>query len=49
MGPELIRKGGSYFVVGYGGTLQMPFQRMILEEINFIGNMVGPTTTWWSS
>jgi len=40
-GPQLVRKGGSYFVVGYGGTLQVPFQHVILEEINFIGNLVG--------
>lgn len=40
-GPQLLRKGGSYFVVGYGGTLQVPFQHVILEEINFIGNLVG--------
>jgi NAD+-dependent secondary alcohol dehydrogenase Adh1 len=40
-GPEMVRKGGSYFVVGYGGTLRVPFQHMILEEVNFIGNLVG--------
>jgi NAD+-dependent secondary alcohol dehydrogenase Adh1 len=40
-GPQMIRKGGSFFVVGYGGTLQVPFQHIILEEINFIGNLVG--------
>lgn len=40
-GPQLVRKGGSYFVIGYGGTLRMPFQHVILEEINFIGNLVG--------
>jgi NAD+-dependent secondary alcohol dehydrogenase Adh1 len=40
-GVDLLRRAGSFFVVGYGGTLQVPTMRIILTEINFIGNLVG--------
>ena len=37
----MLRRAGSYFVIGYGGTLQVPTMQIILTEINFIGNLVG--------
>jgi NAD+-dependent secondary alcohol dehydrogenase Adh1 len=40
-GVDLLRRAGSFFVVGYGGALQVPTMRIILTEINFIGNLVG--------
>lgn len=40
-GIDLLRRGGSFFVVGYGGMLEVPTMRIILTEINFIGNLVG--------
>jgi NAD+-dependent secondary alcohol dehydrogenase Adh1 len=40
-GVDLLRRAGSYFVIGYGGTLEVPTMRIILTEINFIGNLVG--------
>ncbi len=40
-GVDLLRRGGSFFVVGYGGMLEVPTMRIILTEINFIGNLVG--------
>jgi NAD+-dependent secondary alcohol dehydrogenase Adh1 len=40
-GVDLLRRAGSFFVVGYGGQLQVPTMRIILSEINFIGNLVG--------
>jgi NAD+-dependent secondary alcohol dehydrogenase Adh1 len=40
-GVDLLRRHGYFFVVGYGGTLQVPTMRIILTEINFIGNLVG--------
>ncbi len=40
-GVDLLRRAGSFFVVGYGGTLEVPTMRIILTEINFIGNLVG--------
>jgi hypothetical protein len=36
-----MRPGASLFVVGYGGTLNVPTMKIILEELNFIGNLVG--------
>jgi NAD+-dependent secondary alcohol dehydrogenase Adh1 len=35
------RSGASLFVVGYGGVLNVPTMKIILEELNFIGNLVG--------
>ena len=40
-GVDLLRRGGSFFVVGYGGMLEVPTMRIIPTEINFIGNLVG--------
>jgi NAD+-dependent secondary alcohol dehydrogenase Adh1 len=40
-GVDLLRRHGSFFVVGYGGALQVPTMRIILTEINFVGNLVG--------
>jgi NAD+-dependent secondary alcohol dehydrogenase Adh1 len=40
-GVDLLRRHGYFFVVGYGGTLQVPTMQIILTEINFIGNLVG--------
>jgi NAD+-dependent secondary alcohol dehydrogenase Adh1 len=37
----MMRSGSSLFVVGYGGTLNVPTMKIILEELNFIGNLVG--------
>ena len=37
--------GGSYFVIGYGGTVQVPTLDIISTERNIIGNIVAPTTT----
>jgi NAD+-dependent secondary alcohol dehydrogenase Adh1 len=39
--PRLLRKGGSYFIVGYGGTLDVPTIDMILNEFSIVGNLVG--------
>src|SRR6266567_1363923 len=33
--------GGSYFVIGYGGTVQVPTLDIITTERNIIGNIVG--------
>jgi NAD+-dependent secondary alcohol dehydrogenase Adh1 len=33
--------GGSYFVVGYGGTVQVPTLDIISTERNIVGNIVG--------
>jgi NAD+-dependent secondary alcohol dehydrogenase Adh1 len=38
---KMLRKGGSYFVVGYGGALHVPSLDIINNEFNIIGNLVG--------
>ena len=40
-GVDLLHRKGFFFVIGYGGTLEVPTMRIILTEINFIGNLVG--------
>jgi NAD+-dependent secondary alcohol dehydrogenase Adh1 len=40
-GFEMTRKAGSYFVIGYGGQLQIPTLDIISTERNLIGNIVG--------
>src|SRR6478736_5210427 len=40
-GFEMTRPGGSYFVIGYGGTLVVPTLDVISTERNIIGNIVG--------
>ena len=40
-GWNMTRPGGSYFVIGYGGTLHIPTLDIISTERNIIGNIVG--------
>ncbi|QBD76682.1 NAD(P)-dependent alcohol dehydrogenase [Ktedonosporobacter rubrisoli] len=40
-GVAMLRRAGNYYMVGYGGKLQVPTSDMIATEINFIGNLVG--------
>lgn len=40
-GPAMLRRAGSYFVVGYGGHVDIPTIDIIASEINVIGNLVG--------
>lgn len=39
--PQMVRDAGTYYVVGYGGALDVPTQTMILREISIVGNLVG--------
>ena len=43
-GFAMTRPGGSYFVIGYGGTIQIPTLDIISTERNIIGNIVGTYT-----
>lgn len=38
---EMTRRAGSHFVVGYGGTINVPTIDVISTERNVIGNLVG--------
>ena len=40
-GVAMLRRAGSYYVIGYGGKLNVPTIDIISTEINFIGNLVG--------
>lgn len=40
-GVAMLRDAGSYYVIGYGGTLDVPTIDVISREISFIGNLVG--------
>jgi NAD+-dependent secondary alcohol dehydrogenase Adh1 len=40
-GVAMLRRAGSYFVIGYGGMVNVPAIDIISTEINFVGNLVG--------
>ncbi|MBB4904505.1 NAD(P)-dependent alcohol dehydrogenase [Actinophytocola algeriensis] len=40
-GVAMLRRAGSYFVIGYGGHIDIPTIDIISTEINVIGNLVG--------
>ncbi|WP_116951175.1 NAD(P)-dependent alcohol dehydrogenase [Jiangella endophytica] len=40
-GVAMTRRAGSYFVIGYGGHVDVPTIELISREINVIGNLVG--------
>ncbi|MET8088271.1 NAD(P)-dependent alcohol dehydrogenase [Micromonospora sp. NPDC005237] len=40
-GVDMLRSFGTYFVVGYGGELQVETKRIINNELNFVGNLIG--------
>ncbi|MFN2535091.1 MAG: zinc-binding dehydrogenase, partial [Pseudonocardiaceae bacterium] len=40
-GFEMTRRAGSYFLIGYGGQLQIPTLDIVSTERNIIGNIVG--------
>ncbi len=40
-GTAMLRRAGSFFVVGYGENINVPTIDVISTEINYIGNLVG--------
>jgi NAD+-dependent secondary alcohol dehydrogenase Adh1 len=38
---EIVRQGGTYLLVGYGGELHVPTMLLILKEVTIMGNLVG--------
>jgi len=40
-GLEMTRRAGSYYVIGYGGSIDIPTIDLISTERNIIGNLVG--------
>jgi NAD+-dependent secondary alcohol dehydrogenase Adh1 len=39
--PNMVREAGTYYVIGYGGQLEVPTMNMVLTEMNIVGNLVG--------
>src|SRR5438270_4167688 len=40
-GVAMLRRAGTYYVIGYGGRLNVPTTDVISTEINFVGKLVG--------
>ena len=40
-GVAMLRRAGTYYVVGYGGEIKVPTIDIISTEISFVGNLVG--------
>ena len=38
---QMLRRGGTHFVVGYGGKIEVPTVHMIMNEISIAGSLVG--------
>jgi NAD+-dependent secondary alcohol dehydrogenase Adh1 len=38
---EMLRRGGTYFMVGYGGNLDVPASTIVANELSIVGNLVG--------
>jgi NAD+-dependent secondary alcohol dehydrogenase Adh1 len=43
-GPNMLRQGGTYYVVGYGGMVNVPALQVIFSEISVVGSLVGNYT-----
>lgn len=41
LGVSLLRNQGSYYSIGYGGTLKLDTIEIVSREINVVGNLVG--------
>jgi NAD+-dependent secondary alcohol dehydrogenase Adh1 len=37
----MLRRGGSYYLVGYGGRLDIPTTTIVANELTIVGNLVG--------
>lgn len=37
----MLRPGGAYYLVGYGGTVTLPTLQLVLGEISVFGNLIG--------
>ena len=37
----MLRTGGTYYLVGYGGTVTLPTIQLVLGEITVAGNLIG--------
>jgi NAD+-dependent secondary alcohol dehydrogenase Adh1 len=44
LGPKMLAQGGTYYVVGYGGRVDLAAIDIIFSEISVVGNLVGNYT-----
>jgi len=40
-GVAMLKRAGNYYVIGYGGMINVPTIDIISTEITFVGNLVG--------
>jgi NAD+-dependent secondary alcohol dehydrogenase Adh1 len=38
---QMLRQGGTHYVIGYGGTITIPTVHMVINEIAVAGSLVG--------
>ena len=38
---QMLRQGGTHFIVGYGGTIEVPTVHMVINDIAIAGSLVG--------
>jgi len=38
---DMLRRGGSYYLVGYGGQITVPTTTIVANELSIVGNLVG--------
>jgi NAD+-dependent secondary alcohol dehydrogenase Adh1 len=38
---QMLRQGGTHFLVGYGGTIEVPTVHMVINEVAIAGSLVG--------
>jgi NAD+-dependent secondary alcohol dehydrogenase Adh1 len=38
---QMTRPGGSHYLIGYGGTIEVRYDRLHLHRTNMIGDLVG--------
>ena len=44
---EMLARGGTYSVIGYGGTISIPSGALVVNEHSVVGNLVGTWVDLW--
>ena len=44
---EMLARGGTYSVIGYGGTISIPSGALVVNEHSVVGNLVGTWIDLW--
>ena len=45
---DMLRRGGSYYLVGYGGQINVLTTTIVANELSIVGNLVGTHCRSWS-